>query len=147
MTTVIGIGNRDRGDDAAGLLVTDRLRTEAPPDVSVVQLQGDPMQMLEELLAADRAVIVDAVGPAGHPGRVHRFDATGRPGLAGYRGRSTHGLGPSDVVQLALALGSLSKQTVVYGIEGQDFELGHPPTAQVGDAVAGVVARILEEFN
>jgi hydrogenase maturation protease len=147
MTTVIGIGNRDRGDDAAGLLVTDRLRSEAPPGVSVVQLQGDPMGMLDNLQAADRVVIVDAVGPAGHPGRVHRLVATERSAIAAYRGRSTHGLGASDVLQLAVALGSLPEQTVVYGIEGEDFELGHRPTPVVCDAVARVVARIREEVR
>ena len=145
MITVIGFGNRDRGDDAAGLVVTDWLRTELPADVGLLQLSGDPMAALATFDSGDGVVIVDAMAAAGAPGTVTRF--TGADDFAAYRGRSTHGLGVGDVVRLAVALGSLPERSVVYGIEGQDFQPGHELTPYVKEAVPAVVARILEEVR
>lgn len=147
MITVIGIGNRDRGDDAAGLVVTDRLRGHVSDEVTLLQLSGDPMAAIGPLQSAESVVIVDAMGASGHPGKVQRIVATDGLAMAVYRGRSTHGLGAGDVISLALALGSIPEHTVVYGIEGQDFQLGHGLTAPVENALAGVVASILEEVR
>jgi hydrogenase maturation protease len=144
---VIGIGNRDRGDDAAGLVVTDRLKDLVSAEVKLLQLSGDPLSAIGPLQSADTVVIVDAVGPSGHPGTVQRIVAGDEPGMAVYRGRSTHGLGAADVIGLAQALGSIPMRTVVYGIEGQDFQLGHGLTPAVEDVLPGVVARILEEVR
>jgi hydrogenase maturation protease len=147
VTTVIGIGNRERGDDAAGLLVTDALRAVAPPRVRVLQLEGDPTTALDEMRATDLLLIVDATGPAGHPGRVHRLRGGDWPGTEAVSRRSTHGLGCLELIRLAAALGSLPERTVVYGIEGEDFAVGHPPSAPVVGAVPEVVAQILEEVR
>ena len=44
MTLVLGIGNADRGDDAAGLAVARRVRAAtAPRDVTVAELAGDQL--------------------------------------------------------------------------------------------------------
>jgi hydrogenase maturation protease len=142
---VIGIGNRDRGDDAAGLVVTDRLRDLVSAEVKLLQLSGDPLSALGPLQSADSLVIVDAVGPSGHPGNVQRIVAGDTVRMAVYRGRSTHGLGAAEVISLAQALGSIPRDAVVYGIEGQDFQLGHGLTTPVENAIPGVVASILEE--
>jgi len=147
MTLVIGIGNRDRGDDAAGLMVTDRLRGAVSQRVSVMQFDGDSTRALVEMAAVEHVVIVDAMPSTGHPGRMHRLDVTQDGDVAAYRGSSTHGLGAGDVIQLARALGTLPRKTVVYGIEGKDFELGHGLTRCVDEAIPIVVARILEEVG
>jgi hydrogenase maturation protease len=147
MTTVIGIGNRDRGDDAAGLLVTDELLAIASPRLTVVQVQGDPLRALDGLQADGQVVIVDAAGPSGRPGRVHRLAASDLDALVAYQGRSTHGLGTSEVVRLGLATGKLPRQTIVYGIEGEDFELGHGVSPFVRAAIPTAVAGILEEVR
>jgi hydrogenase maturation protease len=144
---VIGIGNRDRGDDAAGLVVTDRLLNAVPDGVSVLQVSGDPIAALENIGSADGVVIVDAMAAAGSPGTVRRFLGTDGSELESYRGRSSHGLGVGDVIRLAAALGSLPERTVVYGIEGQDFQPGHGLTRPVTEAIPSVVARILEEVR
>jgi Ni,Fe-hydrogenase maturation factor len=47
MTLVIGIGNPDRGDDAAGLAVARNVRAAAPAGVAVIELDGDQLALLD----------------------------------------------------------------------------------------------------
>jgi hydrogenase maturation protease len=44
----IGIGNPDRGDDAVGLAVARRVRDAAPGGVTVKELDGDQLTLLDE---------------------------------------------------------------------------------------------------
>ena len=46
-TLVIGIGHPDRGDDAAGRLVAERLRDRAPPDVRIVETDGEAGKLID----------------------------------------------------------------------------------------------------
>ena len=47
MTLFVGIGNPIRGDDAAGLIVAARLRDLAPPGLDVIELDGEPIDLIE----------------------------------------------------------------------------------------------------
>ena len=79
MTLFVGIGNPIRGDDAAGLIVAARLRDLAPPGLVVIELDGEPIDLIDSF-GGERAVIVaDAVRSGGEPGFVHRFDAGAGP--------------------------------------------------------------------
>ena len=67
MTTVVGIGQPFRGDDAAGLAVVRRLRAGGLPDgVRAVEMP-DPTDLIALLEQEDDVIVVDAVvgGPAG----------------------------------------------------------------------------------
>ena len=74
-TVVIGVGNRMRGDDAAGLVVIDRLTGRLPADVRLVESAGDVTHLLDAWRDASRAIVVDAVVSGEEPGTVHRLDA------------------------------------------------------------------------
>jgi Ni,Fe-hydrogenase maturation factor len=58
---LIGIGNADHGDDAAGLAVARRVTAAAPGGVTVTELSGDQLGLLDawegqsEVWAADAA--------------------------------------------------------------------------------------------
>ncbi|MDX1691390.1 MAG: hydrogenase maturation protease [Acidimicrobiia bacterium] len=142
-TVVIGIGNRDRGDDAVGPAVLDRLAGPLPADVETVCTDGDPGDVLEALAGCRRTIVVDAVSPAGRPGRLVRM--TDRTALASVRPSSSHALGPAEVLDLAAQLERLPADVVVYGIEGAAFGPGRPMSPAVEDAVEVAVGMILEE--
>jgi len=140
---VVGVGNAARGDDAAGLLVARRLRDLAP-DADVHEQTGEPLALLECLSGADAAVVVDALAPAGSPGRILRVDTLAD--LAPACRSSTHGGGVREALELCRALGRLPAVVTVYGIEAGDVTLGAGVSREVVDAaerLARDLARML----
>jgi hydrogenase maturation protease len=77
---------------------------------------------------------------------VHRFDATDRPLPVELGSASTHALGLAAAIELARELGRLPRRLVVYGIEGERFELGEGLTPAVGDAVERLVAELRRDL-
>jgi hydrogenase maturation protease len=145
MRLVIGVGNSDRGDDAVGLAVARRVRTTAPPDVAVTELDGDQLALLEAWDGADDVHVVDAVCSGAKPGTVHRLDAAAGLG-ARFAYRGTHMFSLADVVELARALNRLPAHLVCHGIEGAAFEVGGPLSQEAQAAVRLVTAEILREL-
>ena len=46
---VLGIGNPDRGDDAAGRIVAQRLRGLLPVDIEIIEHDGEGTSLLGQL--------------------------------------------------------------------------------------------------
>jgi hydrogenase maturation protease len=142
MSLVIGIGNPDRGDDAAGLLVARRVReVTATGDVRVTELIGDQLGLLDAWTGARDVYVIDAVYSGGPVGAVYRFDGAGSLD-ARFARRGTHTFGLADVVALGRALGRLPGHLAGYGIEGATFGIGTPLSPAV-EAAAGIVASLL----
>jgi hydrogenase maturation protease len=139
---VIGIGNRDRGDDGAGCAVAEVLRGGLPASIEVAEHDGEAASLLARLEGAAAAFLVDACVSDAPPGTVRRFDVAAAPLPHNAFGLSSHGLGLATAVELARALGQLPRRCVVYAIEGQSFAAGAPLSPPVGEAVAAV-ARLL----
>jgi hydrogenase maturation protease len=144
---VIGVGQEQRGDDAAGLWVARRL-TERSPGLRVVEHDGDGMDLLLSFEGAERVVLVDAVvSGEREPGAVHRFDAARGPLPAAlFAGTSSHALGVAEAIELARAMERLPERVVVYGIEGGCFDTGAAPGPAVIDAVDRVAERVWSEL-
>jgi hydrogenase maturation protease len=144
-TVVIGIGHRDRGDDAAGRIVADRLRHQALAGVTIVDTDGEAGRLLDLFDGADRVVIIDAARSGAAPGTVHRLDA--RAGaLPGEFALSTHAMGLAESVELARTLGQLPSTCIVYAIEATSFALGAPLSPPVAAVVDSVVELVVAEL-
>jgi hydrogenase maturation protease len=137
---VVGLGNRDRGDDAAGPRVVDLVRRRRPPGVDTMVVEGSIVDLALWWRPTDRVVLVDAAAPAGTPGRLTRIDVTGGresggrgDELAAGRAWSTHGVDLGTAVEVARALDRMPAQLVVLAIEGVRFGLG--------DEIDGAVER------
>jgi hydrogenase maturation protease len=141
---LIGVGNRFRGDDAAGLLVAERLRVELP-EIEVLELEGEPAGLIDAWDGADVAIVVDTVSSGSPPGTIHRVDATGRDLPGDVFRASTHALGLAEAVALARALGRLPDSLVVYGLEGAAFAVGETLSPATQVAVERVAALVREE--
>lgn len=147
MILLIGIGTPDHGDDAAGLLVAERVRALASPrTVTVRELVGDELGLLDLWDGARQAYVVDAVRSGGSPGAIYRFDGA-RPLADEFARASTHSLSLADVIELARAMGRLPGRLVGYGIEGARWELGAPVSPPVMAAVAAVTRRLCLELR
>jgi hydrogenase maturation protease len=141
--TVIGIGNRFRRDDAAGLEVARIVREQVDGDVRVVELEGEPIDALDAWADADDVIVADAVAGAGAVGTVHLLDATGAGIPPPFHAKGTHTFSLADVVELARATERLPRSLLVYGIEGADFSTGEGLTEPVARAVENSAAAIV----
>jgi hydrogenase maturation protease len=145
--SVIGIGNRFRRDDAAGLEVARRVRERVDGDVRVVELEGEPIDVLDVWTAADEVIVADAVAGAVEVGTVHLLDASEEPIPAPFRAKGTHAFSLADVVELARTIDRLPRSLVVYGIEGGDFSTGEGLSEPVARAVEDSAAQILRRVE
>jgi len=117
---VIGVGNRDRGDDGVGPAVVDEIRRRALPVRTMVR-EGDLADLLLDWGPDDDVTIVDCVVGSVAVGTVRMLDPDelGGSGLT-----STHRMGVAEGVQLAAVMGRLPRRLQVVGIEGRTFRYG-----------------------
>ncbi len=139
---VIGLGNPDRGDDAAGPACLAALRGRLPPDVELIESDGEPVGLLTLLGDATEAYLIDACISGAAAGTVRRLEPATDTLPAWAAPPSSHGLGVAETLELARALGELPRRCVVYAIEGLRYEVGAPLSAPVRSAVAAVAAHI-----
>ena len=140
---ILGCGNDDRSDDAAGLLVARRLRQLG---IDAHEHRGDALELLEAWNGAHEVVVVDAIVSGAAPGTVIRWDAAA-PLAAGEFQCSTHDLGLAEAVELARVLGRLPAKLTIYGIEAKSFERGGQPSTEVREAVERLTAQIERVFR
>jgi hydrogenase maturation protease len=143
---IVGVGNRHRRDDGVGLVVAQRLRSEALPGVSIVESGGDAAELIDAWGGVSRVWVIDAVHSGAAPGTVVRVDAVGEALPAEAFQTSTHALGLAAAVELARALGQLPPSLVVFGIEGMDFGHGEGLSPEVAAAASEVVDRLRREI-
>lgn len=144
---LIGVGNRFRRDDAAGLEVAARLRATHPPGCRILEEEGEPATLIESWALVKEALVVDAVSSGAEPGTLHRFDVSREPLPAELFRPSTHALGVADAVELARELERLPPRLAVYGIEGESFETGEGLTPAVEATVDALVAELHAELG
>ncbi len=144
---LIGVGNRFRRDDGAGLEVASRLRAIQPAGCRIVEEEGEPGSLIRDWELVNEALVVDAVSTGAEPGTLHRFDATAEPLPVELFRSSTHTLGIADAVELARELKRLPPRLAVYGIEGESFDTGEGLSPAVEATVERLVAELCDELR
>src|SRR5579864_576868 len=140
---IIGCGNRERGDDGAGILVAERLRKFG---IEAETCIGNALDLIEAWKNADDVIVVDAVVTGAPLGTVQAWD--GRQSLAPLStNASTHGLGVAEAIKLAHVLNRLPRRLWVYGIEGERFDLGSEVSPEVRRGVEEAVRRIISDLS
>ena len=138
---LIGLGNRMRGDDAAGPEVA-RLAAEINPRIEALVHEREPSDLLDLWEGKEEVIVVDAIeGP--RPGRLHTFDPASGPLPSVFATTaSTHVFGLPELVELGRELGRLPAELTVIGIEADDFTLGAP----IGAAVRAAVEELARDL-
>ena len=167
---VVGMGNRDRGDDGAGLAAAARIGAASGVPVALLDAIGDGTALLDVWCGVDTVIVLDAMRSGAAAGTVRRLDAGLDGGLhhnaAGGKsagtghgpakaaatlgagrnlGGSTHGLGVAEAIALGDALGRLPRRLVIFGIEGRRFDAGTDLSPEAARAVDEAVRLGLEE--
>ncbi len=141
---IIGCGNPDRGDDAAGLLVARRLQELG---IEAREHSGEGLELLEAWSEADCAILVDAVCTGAPAGAILVWEGPFAP-VAGEPFRcSTHALGIAEAIALARVLDRMPPELRIYGIEGRRFGCGARPSPEVAAAVESVAQTIAGELR
>jgi hydrogenase maturation protease len=136
---ILGCGNPDRADDAAGLLVARRLRGLG---MQARELSGEALELLDAWSGQVDVLVVDAVKTGAPPGTITMWDArTSHQPACQFR-CSTHALGVAEAIELARALDRLPPKLIVVGIEGRRFDRGEPPSEEVSEAVERLAQQI-----
>jgi hydrogenase maturation protease len=141
---VVGVGNSWRRDDAAGLAVARRLAGTLPDQVEVLEREGEPTALIEAWDDAEAVWLVDAVSSGAPAGTLHRVDASRNALPSELFRTSTHHVGLAEAVELARALDRLPPRLVVYGVEGERFDVGDgltPEVAAAADRAADAVRK------
>jgi hydrogenase maturation protease len=142
---IIGCGNIDRGDDAAGVLVARRLHALGveTPGVEITEHSGESFSLMDCWTGVECVILVDATAPSGKPGQVRVWDAHTDRMLEALFPCSTHAFGVREAVELARTMNRLPPTLMVYGIEGEQFSMGAPLSPEVGRAVESVAQQLL----
>jgi hydrogenase maturation protease len=140
---IIGCGNRQRGDDGAGVLAAERLRALG---IEAEVCSGEPSQLMEAWRGHDDVILIDAVMTGALAGTVQVWDGQ-RPMQRGKSSGSTHGMGVAEAIALARTLDCLPARLRVYGIEGKKFEIGSEISPEIERGVQEVVERIVREIR
>jgi hydrogenase maturation protease len=142
---VVGLGQRDRGDDAVGPAVAEKAAELVPSEVTVA-CQEDPTALMDLWPGAALVVVADAIRSGQPPGTVQVLHAHDGPLGAETGPASTHTFGLAEAIELARALDRLPHQLVIIGIEATQFRLGaplSPPVAAAVDQAAQTIAAIV----
>ena len=138
---VIGCGNRQRGDDAAGILAAERLRELGVPTQIC---GGEATALLEAWNGANDVIVIDAVLTGALPGSLHIWDGSQALPCC-FSVTSTHGLGVAEAIELARALGRLPARLRIWAIEGAQFDLGSDVSPAIRQATEQAALKIAAE--
>jgi len=133
---LIGIGNPNRGDDAAGWEVADRVS-----GWEIIRSMAGSIELIDRWGPDDEVVIVDAMRSGRSPGDIARFDVRKRPLPSGHF-TSSHAFGPCELGELSRALGHLPASFTVIGIEVGSTECGEAMSPPVASAVNQVAEEL-----
>ncbi len=155
MICIIGIGQRLRGDDGAGLAAVrfwDKVyrRSMPHPNIRVEIVENAGIGLLNLLEGSDVALIVDAVQSGAKPGTLYRLCEND---LAAFWDGTdnAHGWGVAETLVLGRKLNgeTLPQRVIIIGIEAGKVGIGEGLSPEVKAALphaARLISETLEEL-
>ena len=142
-TQIIGCGNRNRMDDAAGVLVGEFLREMG---IAAEIQSGNAFELIASWEGQEHVILIDAVVTGAPCGTVHVWEGN-PPRLPRTLQVSSHGFGLAEALRLSQVLNILPDHITVYGIEGSEFGIGETVSPEVLTAVERVAQQIAQELS
>ncbi len=146
--SLLGIGNRYRGDDGVGLHVIAQLAGSLPAAMLATgdgELTGilDCFEQHEEVVIIDALEVNSGKLEAGSVVQLDPLDQSLQD--TGLRA-STHAMGLAEAIEMARTLDCLPRRLRIIGIVGKDFSNVEGLTRAVQAAARRVVQQLVEEF-
>ena len=145
-TLVVGLGNPVLSDDSVGLQVLHQLEPQLRPraDVETRECCRGGLDLMEDLVGADRAIIVDAICSGAEPGTVHHLMPSQLPTQ---HSSSIHDVNLATALQLGRQAGVPlpdDDQIMLIGVEAQDVAtFGEQCTPRVEAAIPRAAEAVL----
>ncbi len=144
---VLGLGNDLLADDAAGLLVVERLQQQVDDRVNVTASSMHGLALLDLFLGFDYAIVVDAIQSGKAPvGTI--FELTDSD-LAPAGAPSPHYAGLPEMLRLAERLElDFPKHLTIFAVEAADVQtIGGPLTTEVRGAIPELCRRVVSRVQ
>ena len=143
-TLILGVGNPLRGDDGLGpeairLLQGDPLTEKA----DLLDGGTDGLNLIEDIQAYERAIIIDAVDMRAPVGAVRIFSPDEAKINIVSEALSTHGFGLGEVIALLKQLGCKTELTII-GVQPRATNFGEPMSAEVHNSIDQVLNLVRE---
>jgi len=144
---IVGVGNLYRGDDSVGILIARYFRRCFKNSVKIVDIDISFEELIDIWGDFDLVILVDAVHSGKGAGEIYRFEDISELLKSGLKLISSHHVGIVEYIELAKLLGSLPKRFIVYGISGENFEIGGFISPNVKDACRRLIPKIVAEVK
>lgn len=144
---VLTLGNDLLADDGVGPAAAALLASHLPPQVELKVSAAAGLELLEELLGFEAAIIVDAVQTESHPpGTIHRWELKHLPPVCS---PSAHWAGLPEVRAVAQQLGlPFPHRLVIFAVEAEDLStVGKPLSPSVRRALPFLARKVVEELQ
>ncbi len=143
---VLGVGNTLMSDEGAGVRAAELLREQAPKGVKVLEAGTLGPELLPDVEAASRLLVLDCVDAGRAPGTMVRVDGNQ------LRGResptlSAHEFALVDLLGLAALHATAPDEVVVLGVQPAKVEPGLDLSPEVERAVSRLAASGLAELE
>lgn len=148
---VIGIGQRLRGDDAAGLDAVKNWRSKYNKTARNIRLELAEVPgigLLNLMIGARAALLVDAVQSGSSAGTIHYIHEDQIHAFSG-GSRSAHGWGIAETLVMGRNLypHSMPETIIILGIELGNVEMGADLSQTVQEALPDLVNAIEEQVH
>lgn len=146
-TAILGLGNPLLADDALGLVVLERLRTEYTWDDDISVHDGGTwgMQLMPMIEDAARVLFLDAIDRREAPGTLIRLEGDAIPATLA-KMISPHQLDLREVLAMTLLRGTFPEHAVAIGVQPETTitRVGLSPSvaARVDDVLCAAVAQL-----
>jgi hydrogenase maturation protease len=147
MLTVIGLGNKLRGDDAIGPLIIENL-AEFSHDypIRLIDAGADAFAVLHYLVENNRVVLIDSARMNKEPGFVKRIELNNDSLVWADENISLHGYGFAEIFKIARELNPDVSCTLI-AIEPKEISFNTSISDEVQKCVPGIIRMVIEESN
>lgn len=128
-----------REDDAIGIEVVRKFKSEHPNKAEVLELKDDTTKLINIWLRRE-VIIIDAV----ESGSDEFFEFYEMDSITPFKDliRNSHGIGIEQIFQLSKELNKLPESIYFIGIPSLSYQLGNSMTKKVSRRIPGVVQKI-----
>lgn len=144
---ILGIGNKFRSDDGAGVVAAEKVKELGIDNFDVKIVDGEGTDIMEAWNGYDNVIIIDAVQKNKSAGKVHELNANEQILESDFFNYSSHAFGLAEAINVSKVIHKLPRFLIVYGIEGDHFQFDTKLTGKVEKAVDKTVQLIKEKYG
>ena len=145
MLSILGVGNRLRGDDGIGPEVVHVLQTAHDNEFSeIMDVGSDAMTILEKLLTNKPVLVIDCARMGLSPGSIRRLSACDAAMDLSAHGLSLHGFTLAEVWQMARAMG-VHNELIIIGVQPEKIEFNTGLSQAVRKSIPAIIYMVREE--